>query len=406
MKIIIVGAGLTGLETALHLIDKGHEPVLVEALPNACQKASYTAAGLIGLPSLPPPAPEAGRIGRIRARRTGTEGLLYSSSQAIKHPGFVNALAKERRPERIAAKADIRRELALKAAVMLRAEAGALGLDLLESAGSIVINPSEGTGPGSEGGHASKPLGLDAVLPIEPSLMAATGIESVSFLREATWSVSYYARQLKDVLLEKKGVQLLVNRRVVDFIRRDDAIVGVATSQGDVMGDAVVLATGPETTDLLPEKALFNAPTAPVSRSMLSIEMIGEVTRPRHSVVFEDGRAVAPTQNFLRLMGCWHLGLPEGYDVEAACRALWQTGIDLFPESADWHEGRYLTQSVLACADGMALVGATAWPGLYVNVAGGAHGADLAPVYAETLADVVSGVENPFAEGLSPSRFA
>ena len=73
MHVIVVGAGLTGLQSALSLIEKGAEVTLVEALRSPCQGASFSCAGLLGDETPALIAPEAGRLARLRAMKSSDD---------------------------------------------------------------------------------------------------------------------------------------------------------------------------------------------------------------------------------------------------------------------------------------------------------------------------------------------
>ena len=396
MHILVVGAGLMGLTASLKLIQNGHQVTLIEALSSACQKASYSSAGYMGLTTPHLMGEPADRLTRVGARRHSNEGLIYGSREALKYLSFVNELAKERRPERIERRRAVREAIAQNASLKLRQEAEHLQFDCQESAGSFVINPRD---PGEH------PVTLETVLPIEPSLYAAQNVERLLIQRSATWSSSYYARQLKDYLVSH-GVTLLVHHPVKGLIRQDGRFVGVATEKGNVIGEAVVLANGLELLDLLPTEAAKHLILAPITRSVLNLKLAGEATQPRHSFEDNEGRVIAPLGDFVRLMGRWLLGHVDELKLDDEYKALWSMGIALLPEAADWSKGQYLAQSVLTTPDGLALAGATNCPGLYLHSAGGWHGADFSSVSSEVLAASIDQKPHPLSEAFNPCRFA
>ena len=105
-------------------------------------------------------------------------------------------------------------------------------------------------------------------------------------------------------------------------------------------------------------------------------------------------------------MGRWHLGTAEQCPVNDEYKALWAFGIRLYPETADWSQGRYLSQTVLSSADGLPVAGATRVPGLFVNMAGGIHGADFSSAAADAAADAVLGRDNAFGPDLAFTRLS
>jgi D-amino-acid dehydrogenase len=394
MHAIVVGAGLTGLQTAFALHEQGAEVTLVEALSAPCQGASYSCAAMIGEREPELPAPASGGLARFRAHTSSTEGLLYSSGEALRHPGFVNALTALREEKAHAERAALAAKVAEHSSAMLRAIAERCGFELQESAGELTAVEKAEDG--------EKPVPLETLLPIEPSLYAAQGYAGFIVGRAATWSVSYYAKQLKEYLLER-GVTILCGRKATGLLLADGHATGVAAGE-PVRGDAVVVTAGLR--DLVPADAYGSVPTAPVNRSLYNVELFASAHRVRHTLRDREGRTAAPLDAFLRLMGRWHLGDPDEETSEKEYKDLWNLGIRLFPEAADWRGGRYLTFSVLSSPDGMPIAGGTKIPGLFLNAAGGMHGADFCAPAADAAACAALGRECELGDALSYKRFA
>ena len=203
MHAAVVGAGLTGLQTALSLVRKGADVTVIEAQRAPCQGASYCAGAVLGDPAPAPIARPAGRLARLKALASNTSELVYGSGAAVRHPSFISAMTACREPARCEARDALAAELSEASTSMLRAEAQEHGFILQESAGTIIVSP--------EAGEAS-PATLEDVTAIEPSLYAATDVGSFSFSRATTWSVSYYAKQLREHLAEA-GVKILCSRK-------------------------------------------------------------------------------------------------------------------------------------------------------------------------------------------------
>lgn len=333
MHAAVVGAGLTGLQTALSLVRKGADVTVIEAQRAPCQGASYCAGAVLGDPAPAPIARPAGRLARLKALASNTSELVYGSGAAVRHPSFISAMTACR----------------------------------------------------------------------EPALYAATDVGSFSFSRATTWSVSYYAKQLREHLAEA-GVKILCSRKATGLISDNGRICGVAADE-PVRADAVVVACGTGALEILPEHAYGGVSLAPVTRSVLNVSLSGDACVMRHAVRTPEGRIALPLDTFVRIMGRWHLGAQEHCPVDKEYKALWEMGVKLFPAATDWSQGRYLSHTVLSSPDGLPVAGASGMPGLHLSIAGGIHGADFCTAVADVVSDGVLGRENPFSERLSWRRF-
>lgn len=311
MHAAVVGAGLTGLQTALSLVRKGADVTVIEAQRAPCQGASYCAGAVLGDPAPAPIARPAGRLARLKALASNTSELVYGSGAAVRHPGFISAMTACREPARCEARDALAAELSEASTSMLRAEAQEHGFILQESAGTIIVSP--------EAGEAS-PATLEDVTAIEPSLYAATDVGSFSFSRATTWSVSYYAKQLREHLAEA-GVKILCSRKATGLISDNGRICGVAADE-PVRADAVVVACGTGALEILPEHAYGGVPLAPVTRSVLNVSLSGDACVMRHAVRTPEGRIALPLDTFVRIMGRWHLGTQEHCPVDEEYKAL------------------------------------------------------------------------------------
>lgn len=397
-SVLIVGAGLTGLQTAYALREAGFAVELVERERSACQSASYSAAAFLDKSEPALLAPAASLMTRLRARTGSAEGLFYSAPQALRHPAFVSALVESRTPESAAARADVMRRLAHRSAALLREAAEHHGFALQESAGTLTFLDE------SQNEAAAGTLTAEKARELEPSLYGVPDTALFGYQKGASWSASYYAKQLRDYFT-RRDVPIHCGKEVVGFTETAGRVTGVETTGGPLAADAVVLCTGAARPLLFAALNRESLPLALLSRSQMNVKLHDTAPLIRHAVETPEGRAAVPLDAFMRLIGRWQLGTVTEADAEPEYKALWQLGLTLFPEAADWSAARYLTQSILSTPDGLSLTGETARAGLFVNMAGGIHGADFCAAYAEVIVDRLTGKANPFKEVLSPARF-
>lgn len=195
------------------------------------------------------PAPisqPAGRLARLKALASNSSELVYGSGTAVRHAGFIAAMTAARTPERCLSRDSLSAALSEASTSMLRAEAVAHGFNLQESAGTIIASPEP---------DAASPATLEDIAAIEPSLYAACDVKRFSFSRATTWSVSYYAKQLRDHLTDA-GVKILCGRKASGLLSDKGRICGVAAND-PVRADAVVVACG-----TAPSKFFPSTPTA------------------------------------------------------------------------------------------------------------------------------------------------
>ena len=395
MHAAVVGAGLTGLQTAFYLLGKGVDVTVIEASRSPCQGASYCAGAVLGDPAPSSIAKPAGRLGRLKALASNTSELVYGSGTAVRHAGFISTMTAAREPSRCEARDALAAELSARSAAMLRADAEKFGFVLQESAGTITVS-SEADG--------NQTASIDDIAAVEPSLHAASDIRSFSRSDAVTWSESYYAKQLREHLTDA-GVRILCNRKATGLLLENGRICGVSAGE-PVRTDAVVVACGTGALDILPEHSYGNVSLAPVTRSALNASLSGDACAMHNAVKTPEGRIALPLGTFIRIIGRWHLGTIEQCGVDQEYKALWEMAIRLFPAATDWSQARYLSHTVLSSPDGLPIAGASAIPGLYLNIAGGIHGADFCTAVADAVSDTVLGRENSFSERLSWKRFA
>ena len=393
MQVVVVGAGVTGLMSAFVLTQRKHQVTVLEARSSPCQEASYSCSGTLGDPTptlLASPTSDTGHLG-------SEAPLVYGSSAFLKHPHFIRKLLQNKDAALYASRLALFQELSVLSTDQYRQFCAQEGFTLQESAGTLLAtrasHPHEGP--------SSAPL--EQWLQIEPALYAVSPQTHWQFSRATSWSISYFAKQLKEWLLEH-GVNLLSNQAVTDFIVEGERAVGVKTATQTLHADAIVVAAGLGSTPFL-KRLKLKCPLVTLTRCFSNTLLLNDTPRLRHAVKDTEGYHLAPLDDFLRIQGRWFLGDETEFDRENEYKALWETAMYFVPELAQWNNTRYLSQKVLSTPDGLALVGASPVLGVYLNMAGGIHGADYAPVYAQTLADAIEGNDSPYLSALSPMRF-
>ncbi len=385
MQVLVVGAGITGLMTAYALFSRGIRVTLLEGRPSPCQGASYSCSGLIG-------------DAEPQLLSSPNTSLVYGAGLVFQHPIFAHLMKKSRSEEHAAELNRLTKIFSDASIAWLRQHSESEGFLLQESAGTLIAQSDQNK---TTSEHEEIPL--DMWLQVEPSLYGVKPGTSFQVSRSVSWSISYFAKQLKEWLLEHE-VPILNNQLVTDFVISEGRCRGVKTATETFKADAVVIASGLGAQALL-KAAKIKFPMLPLTRCVLNTTLFGDAMRIRHAIIDPDGFLLSPLEDFLRVQGRWYLGLEDDFDRDAEYRALWEAGMKYFPEIGDWKNARYFSQSVLTTPDSLGVVGESGIPGLWLNVAGGIHGADFAPYYADTLAQLLRGETPEHAQALSIERF-
>jgi D-amino-acid dehydrogenase len=199
-----------------------------------------------------------------------------------------------------------------------------------------------------------------------------------------------------------RGVDFALRTRIIELAGEKGRIVAAVTDKGRIEGEAFVLALGSES-PLLARGLGLALPIYPAKGYSITVETGGWNRGPRIPIA-DDGRkmAVTPLGSRLRVAGTVEF---TGYDTRLNPRRgqMLVDGLaDImpgYPRDAPiehWAGLRPLTP------DGRPIIGATAWPNLFVNAGHGPLGWTLAFGSGRALADLIGGG----APAIDLARFA
>ncbi|MFN6996512.1 MAG: FAD-dependent oxidoreductase [Aquincola tertiaricarbonis] len=243
-------------------------------------------------------------------------------------------------------------------------------------------------------GCAQAIVGADEVRRLEPAL-AATGGGPIAFgVWTATEEVIDAAR-LAVLLAQASGATLRLGRPVQRLVRDAAGRVVAAELAGGerIEADAIVMAAGPATVQLLKPLGA-RPPIEPIKGYSVSLPIVDDAAAPRVSIT-DNGRKLVHARlgdrlrvaGFAELIGMSRV-LPPAR-IEALCQSVRET----FPGACSFDDPQPWTGLRPATPSGRPQVGATRWPGLWLNAGHGALGLTLSCGSASLLADLMEGRE-------------
>jgi glycine oxidase len=196
-------------------------------------------------------------------------------------------------------------------------------------------------------------------------------------------------KSLKAALLAMPNVTIHEQSEVGDFVRDGDKVIGVSTPAGDILGDAVVLAAGAWSGDLLARLGL-ELPVEPVKGQMILYKCASDFLP---SMILAKGRYAIPRRDGHILIGSTleH----EGYDktpTGTALESLKASAIELIPALADAEVVGHWAGLRPGSPDGIPFIGQLPnHEGLWLNCGHFRNGLVLAPASCQLLTDLLMG---------------
>jgi glycine oxidase len=194
-------------------------------------------------------------------------------------------------------------------------------------------------------------------------------------------------KSLKAALLALPNVTIQEQCEVSGFIREGDAVVGVQTSAGAVLGDQVVLTAGAWSGDLLKTLDL-SLPVEPVKGQMILYRCAADFLP---SMVLAKGRYAIPRRDGHILIGSTleH----EGYDktpTGSALESLKASAVELIPALADAEVVGHWAGLRPGSPEGIPFIGQVpGFDGLWLNCGHYRNGLVLAPASCQLFTDVM-----------------
>lgn len=438
MDVIVIGGGVAGVTTAYALREAGHRVSVIERNTTVAQEATFGMGGLV-LPNaldvwFGPTMPGSRWQGRFGRRN----GLIYRPGLNLDVRSWMRRWRAERKPERFTHQYTQLRALADLSHAALAEIENQHNLEFEQRSGVLHLFRSHQEFKQAaaalallgETEHPHRILDAAECIALEASIpQGQTLAGGVLLGGDRSANCPLFAKQLKQLLADKgvtfllestaqsvqlmaSGVRVKLAARVDPFNRRSNG-----SADGDeIAADAVVVAAGAPSLALLADAGL-RLPLHPIRTHALMAPILHEELAPHLTLVDSARRVViARMNNRMKLTGAGVLqsrertmAAPDPLLRDRALDLLAQAAHDWAPGAVKFSAARQWSGVRLLSPDGLPVVGRTAHPRLFVNLAHGPAGWGLTVGSAGLLAAMISGVNDSEHEmlvnALASTRF-
>lgn len=398
MRVIVVGAGIAGATTALALVRQGCKVSIIEEGAAAATGASFANAGLVS-PGHCFSWAEPGVVWMAAKSLLGLgDGIGINPPWSAAMCRWGTLFAREGTRQRWLENS--------KAALALSAYSRDIQFDTpslpVDAYGGrlagILYLYGQNHRPGahdaallSNGGEAFTLLDADQLLDREPLLGEAkvTFSQAVYCPNDGTGDAARYAKMCIGEAV-RLGAKACFGERVIRLNTQGDTVLGVMTDRGHHAADAVVMAAGLSSRDLLASLG-YSLPIYPVSGYSVTYQVKGS-KRPRVGAVSIPHKVAwaAFGDETVRFTGYADIGYPGASRIASRFQALESFAADVFPELKSLQPSRWVGQRPMT-PDSLPFLGVSKHRNLWLNCGHGAMGWTMACGSAQTTTDLILG---------------
>jgi D-amino-acid dehydrogenase len=413
---MVLGSGVIGTTTAYYLALAGAKVTVVDRQPEPALETSYANAGQVSPGYSTPWAAPGIPLKAAKWLFQRHAPLAIRADGSLFQLRWMASMLANCTADRYAVNKERMMRLSEYSRDCLRDLRGATGLGYEErSRGTLQLFRTEAQVAAAqrdiavleECGVPYELLTRDQLAQAEPALAARRGklAGGLRLPNDETGDCRLFTQRLAE-MAKGLGVEFHFGESVEGFIEAGGRIAGVLRGEKVETADRYVLAFGSYSRDLLAPLGL-SIPVYPVKGYSLTIPLVDEAAAPVSTVLDETYKvAVTRFDQRIRVGGMAEL---SGFDLSLNPRrreTLELVVNDLFPGSGDVAKAEFWTGLRPMTPDGTPIVGATAYPNLYLNTGHGTLGWTMACGSGKLAADLVLGRKPEIrAEDLSMARY-
>ncbi|MBO9378640.1 FAD-dependent oxidoreductase [Sphingomonas histidinilytica] len=401
MKVVILGAGVIGVTSAWYLARAGHEVIVVDRQDGPALETSFANAGEIS-PGYASPWAAPG----IPAK--ALRWLFMRHAPLIVRPGFDPAMVRwlvamlgnctasayRVNKGRMVRLAEFSRDrlIELRQETGIRYDERSQGTlqlfrrekDLAGVAKDIEVLKADGV--------PFELLDAAGCIAAEPGLAnsASPIAGGLRLPNDETGDCFKFTNALAE-LARAEGVRFVLGRRIDAIVASGNRIAHIRTDQGDIGGDAYLVALGSHSPLLLAPLGI-RLPVYPVKGYSITVPIVDPARAPVSTLLDESFKvAITRLGDRIRVGGMAEI---SGYsnDLPPARRATLDHCVgSLFPDAGDLSQASFWTGLRPMTPDGTPVIGATGYRNLFLNTGHGTLGWTMACGSGHVIADIIGG---------------
>ncbi|MBR9970771.1 D-amino acid dehydrogenase [Magnetospirillum sulfuroxidans] len=415
MRVLVLGAGVIGATTAWYLAKAGHEVVIIDRQDGAGLETSFANGGQISPCHAEPWANPAvlGKVVSWLGRDDAPLLFRWNRWDPALWAWGLRFLANCTGPRtRLNTERTLRIALYSRACLQELRDTLALDYDQRQQGILHVYRSPREFDNGCAAAALMGRFGLDRqikdraqCLSIEPALNAvAPELAGGIFTPGDESGDAHKFTRAMAAQAQILGADFRYGVTATAILRHGDRVIGIASDQGEIRADAVVLALG-SWSPLLARPAGLRLPIVPAKG--YSITMPAGIGAPSVSITDDEHKMVySRLGDRLRAAGTAEM---TGHDPSLNPKR-WRMILDnaraLFPQAGDFTQAEPWAGLRPVTPDSVPLIGATPLAGLWLNTGHGTLGWTMACGSARMLADLMSGQQADIdTQGLGLERF-